>query len=129
MTNTRGLYDYKFALLNRGRCWTSCVLIPPPHNFFRVEKLKLLQWSWLWRLKSSNTLTWSMRHFSGICIPAMTLFITLTMWKIFSTRHKVLILSTKRLFEWHMGQTCKRSIIMHVEKHLQNLVRNFKLVS
>ena len=39
MTNTRGLYNYKFALLNRGRRWTSRILIPPPHSFLRVKSL------------------------------------------------------------------------------------------
>ena len=37
MTNTRGLCNYKFALLNRGRCWTSRILIPPPNSFFRIK--------------------------------------------------------------------------------------------
>ena len=39
MTSTRGLYNSNFVLLNRGRCWTGRVLIPPPHSFFRFKKL------------------------------------------------------------------------------------------
>ena len=37
MTNTRGLYDYKFALLNRGEVLNKPSLDSSPHSFFRVK--------------------------------------------------------------------------------------------
>ena len=41
MTNTGGLYNCNFALLNRGRSSTSSVLIPPPLSFFRVKAIPM----------------------------------------------------------------------------------------